>query len=297
MSKTNIQNILSPFLDICILEIDENGDIKDVVLNTKKTFTPKKAKNIYRLFTKEDQLRAERLLQLGLSQKKTFMELNPKYGLDEYVDVEVTTQNGKMYAGLRFFESRREREIEYDRRIEDFAQKAEIDELTGLLNRHGYWKRIKGVLNGEDPERQLGILMIDVDNLKGVNDKHGHDGGDRAISNISALIRESIRVRDIAVRYGGDEFVVVVEELTGKYSTAYGLAKRLNTQISNSKKTLTTVSIGVHIVRVGDFSEYANNEARLEAEWRDAVNVADKMAYKAKEKGKNRVECSENVRK
>ena len=291
-----IEDILSNFIDICILEIDEDANILKVVTNTKQKFKVSKAKTIYDLFSKDDTVRARRLLELGLSTKKTFMELNPKLGLEEYVDVDILTRSGKIYIGLRFFESRREREIEYDRRIEDFAQQAEVDELTGLLNRHGYWKRVKGVLSGDDPERMLGIIMVDIDDLKAVNDKYGHDGGDKAISEISNVIRESIRTRDVAVRYGGDEFVIVVEEMTGKYSTAYGLAKRLNTQISKSKKTLTTASIGVHVVSVGDFKEYVTNENMLEEEWVKAVKVADDMAYEAKKKGKDQVVASSKVK-
>ncbi|MCD4811874.1 GGDEF domain-containing protein [bacterium] len=293
----NIQQILSTFINICILEIDEDGNILNVVLNTKENFKPAKTKTLYDLFSKEDKIRAQKLLNQGLSKKKTFMTLKPKYAVEEYVDVEILTIEEKTFVGLKFLESRRKREIEYEKKVENLAQKAEIDELTGLLNRHGYWKRVKGILSGNDPERKLGILMIDIDNLKGINDELGHEGGDKAITQISKLIRDSIRTRDIAVRYGGDEFVIVVEEFTGKYSTAYGLAKRLHKQLSTSKKYLTTISIGVHIVKVGDFTKFVENEKKLEEQWKEAVKIADNMAYTAKEGGKNKIECSESVNK
>ena len=289
------ENILSTFIDICILEIDTQGNILEVQINSKEKFQPKKAKTIYDIFDKEDRQRIEKILELGITQRKTYLQLNPKYGLKEYADLEIVYKDEKVYAGIKFYNIQREREFE--KRVEDFAQQAEQDKLTGLLNRHGYWKYVKRLLEGKDPGRKLGIVMVDVDNLKGVNDSKGHIAGDQAIKEIGAIIKDTIRHRDIAVRYGGDEFIIIVEELTGKYSTSYGLAKRLHSQISKSKKTLTTASIGVHVVRVKDFSKYKNNEEQLQKEWNKAVKIADDMAYKAKRDGKDRVEYSKNVKR
>ena len=289
------QNILSTFLDICILEIDSQGNIINVEINTKEKFKPAKAKTIYDIFDKEDHQRIEKLLNLGVTQRKTYLQLNPKYGLKEYADLEVVYKDEKIYTAIKFYNIQREREFE--KRVEDFAQQAEQDKLTGLLNRHGYWKYVKRLLEGQDPGRKLGIVMVDVDNLKGVNDTQGHIAGDQAIMEIGAIIKDTIRHRDIAVRYGGDEFIIIVEEMTGKYSTAYGLAKRLHSQISKSKKTLTTASIGVHIVKIKDFSKYKNNEEKLQEEWNKVVKVADDMAYRAKQTGKNKVEYSKSVKR
>ena len=289
------QNILSTFLDICILEIDTQGNILKVEINTKEKFKPEKAKTIYDIFDKEDHQRIKKLLNLGVTQRKTYLQLNPKYGLKEYADLEVVYKEEKIYTAIKFYNIQREREFE--KRVEDFAQQAEQDKLTGLLNRHGYWKYVKRLLEGKDPGRKLGIVMVDVDNLKGVNDTEGHIAGDQAIREIGAIIKDTIRHRDIAVRYGGDEFIIIVEEMTGRYSTAYGLAKRLHSHISKSKKTLTTASIGVHIVKIKDFSKYKNNEEKLQEEWNKVVKIADDMAYKAKQAGKNRVEYSKSVKR
>ena len=287
------QNILSTFLDICILQIDSQGNIINVEINTKEKFKPNKAKTIYDIFDKKETERIEKLLNIGLSQRKTYLQLNSKYGLKEYADLEVVYKDEKIYTAIKFYNIQREKEFE--KRIEDFAQKAEEDKLTGLLNRHGYWKYVERVLKGKDPDRKIGIVMVDVDDLKGVNDSKGHIAGDQAIREIGSIIKDTIRHRDIAVRYGGDEFIIIVEELTGRYSTAYGLAKRLHSQISKSKKTLTTASIGVHVVKIKDFSKYKNNEEKLQKEWDKVVKVADDMAYRAKQAGKDRVECSKSV--
>ena len=117
------------------------------------------------------------------------------------MDVEIKTIEN-IYITLKFFTSNREKEIMHDRRVGEFAHMAELDPLTGLLNRYGYWERVKGLLNCGDPDRRLGILVVDMDNLKKINDEKGHSGGDKAINQIGGLISQSIRKRDIAVRYG-----------------------------------------------------------------------------------------------
>lgn len=83
------------------------------------------------------------------------------------------------------------------------------DSLTGLYNRN-YWEQlISGVLHRPIPKR-FTLIVIDVDNLKNLNDNKGHLAGDKAIRIVGQSIRESIRKRDIAFRYGGDEFFILL---------------------------------------------------------------------------------------
>lgn len=286
----NIQTILKHFLNITILKIDTDGNIEEVIFNTKEDFKPTKSSNIEDLFSVSDRIRINRLVRSGLNERKRYVQLASKYGVREYADIDMYVENGDIYIALKFFESDRERELMYDRRMEEIAEMAELDPLTGLLNRYGYWERIKYMLSCGDPERRLGIIFLDVDKLKEVNDTMGHKAGDKAISQISNLIADSIRKRDVAVRYGGDEFVIVVEELTGIKSTAVGLGKRLLRYIQKDKKKyLTTVSVGVHTVKVGDFEKYLEDEKKLRKCWDKAVDIADEMAYKAKQDGRNRL--------
>ena len=131
-------------------------------------------------------------------------------------------------------------------------------------------------------------MFIDIDKLKTINDTKGHKIGDKAISQISTLIAKSIRQRDIAVRYGGDEFIIVVEELSGSRSTAYGLAKRLIREINKTKgKYITTISIGVHIFKVGDVMKKGISDIALHRSWEEQVVKADNLAYEAKKGGRN----------
>ncbi len=83
------------------------------------------------------------------------------------------------------------------------------DSFTGLYNRN-YWEQlISGVLHRPIPKR-FTLIVIDVDNLKNLNDNKGHLAGDKAIRIVGKSIRESIRKQDIAIRYGGDEFFILL---------------------------------------------------------------------------------------
>jgi len=287
-------SLVSNFTEMTLFNVDDKGRIKKVILNTKEDFNTKGVKDIYDFLIREDIPRLETLLGLGLDGEKEYFRLKRQYNIEDYLDITVKTIGGEIYVGFKFFKSSREREIENEKRMRELDTAAHTDPMTKLLNRYGYWERVKAILNCGDPERKVGILMVDMDGLKRINDEKGHKEGDIAIRQISDLISTSIRTRDIAVRYGGDEFVIVVEELSGKKSTAHGLGNRFVRQINqHSKEYLTTVSIGVHIVQVGDFEKYLNDEKKLREVWDKALEIADEMAYKAKENGRNQVVFSQ----
>jgi diguanylate cyclase (GGDEF)-like protein len=295
MNQDKTISIVNLFTDMVVFQLDGEGAILKTVLNTKEGFDDSLASDIGDLFCIEDRERVERLFRMGVNDSKRYVKIASKFRSKDFADVEISSLDGDIFLALKFFDSDRQRELMYDRKIEEFAEMAELDPLTGLLNRYGYWERIKAMLNCDDPDRRLGILVVDIDHLKTVNDQKGHKAGDRAINQISNLISSSIRKRDVGVRYGGDEFVVVVEELSGSKSTAYGLAKRLLKTIKeNRERFLTTVSIGVHVMTIGDFEKCRTNEKSLRKCWDSHVEIADQMAYKAKEGGRNRVVFSGN---
>ncbi len=84
---------------------------------------------------------------------------------------------------------------------------AATDELTGLLNRRGLHDRLAALLSEPDP--QLVVAFIDLDNFKSINDRFGHGEGDRVLAELGEAIQRQVRNTDIVARYGGDEFVVV----------------------------------------------------------------------------------------
>lgn len=118
-----------------------------------------------------------------------------------------------------------------NRRIEEMAER---DGLTGLLN----LRTFKVVLHREhglrarDARGVYALLLVDLDDLKGLNDEHGHQAGNRAIAAVASAIQRAIRSTDVAARYGGDEFVVFLPEATAE--VAETVAKRVRNHVYSS---------------------------------------------------------------
>jgi diguanylate cyclase (GGDEF)-like protein len=117
------------------------------------------------------------------------------------------------------------------RRIEEMAER---DSLTGMLN----LRTFKGVLQREhglrarDGRGVYALLVVDVDDLKALNDEHGHPAGNRAITAVAGAIQRAIRSSDLAARYGGDEFAVFLPEATSE--VAETVAKRIRSHVYSS---------------------------------------------------------------
>ena len=162
------------------------------------------------------------------------------------------------------------------------------DGLTALFNR----KEIERGLNLECERAgrlggHLSVIMLDIDHFKKVNDTYGHPAGDEALRVVSGVIRRTIRKTDIAGRYGGEEFIILVPGVS--CDGAQKLAERLGAAIKaapipvNENRTITvTVSIGISC-----FSSEKNSLESL-------VKGADEALYQAKEAGRDRVCIAES---
>ncbi len=101
------------------------------------------------------------------------------------------------------------------RLISELHQLALVDELTGLRNRRGLGVVAELVLAmGDRSGSQVQVLFIDVDGMKQINDRHGHEAGDHALQQVAAAITDSLRSSDVAARIGGDEFAVLLSNAT-----------------------------------------------------------------------------------
>ena len=150
--------------------------------------------------------------------------------------------------------------------------RANTDPLTGLLNRRGMDIAVTGWLTRREP---FGVLLIDIDHFKQLNDSLGHAIGDQAIKLVSRSISESIRDSDVAGRWGGEEFLVICQESDPRQITAF--ANRLRLLIaerSDDSDTPLTVSVGVSL-----FPLYEHFEV--------TVSRADAALYAAKGAGRN----------
>lgn len=148
---------------------------------------------------------------------------------------------------------------------------AERDALTGLLNRNGY-ERITSYYSSND--EPIAFMIVDVDNFKEINDKYGHEQGDSVLRRIARVLKDSFRDTDYIVRFGGDEFIVI---MTGVGSQNTGVVSkkldRINEILSSGKeKPVVTVSIGVTLSKHG-FTE-------------ELLGKADAALYETKKNGK-----------
>lgn len=161
------------------------------------------------------------------------------------------------------------------------------DELTGLYTPRYYRSYIDNKFaDFEKYGEKLTLLMIDIDDFKKVNDRYGHMTGDSVLKDVSERILFSIRDNDLAFRYGGEEFVVILPstDIAGARHVAERMRENIAENIfeKGSLDLNITVSIGVSVC-----PDNANNA-------KDLMLTADQALYKAKKTGKNRVVISEN---
>ena len=107
-------------------------------------------------------------------------------------------------------------------RADEWEDLASIDGLTGLFNRRHFLELAESEWSRFDRyERPLSLVMIDIDRFKSINDRFGHDVGDRVIEHVASICREGKRASDIVARIGGEEFVMLLPETRGKALAVY----------------------------------------------------------------------------
>lgn len=193
-------------------------------------------------------------------------------------------------------ENSRSREVEEIERLN--AQNAKLltrneraarhDKLTGLLNR-GYLEKDaqRELRKARSSGGYLSVLFCDMDKLKRINDELGHDTGDRVLKQVGAALRTKLRAQDLIGRYGGDEFVVVLPNMTRE--TAYDRADQLVEAVRAVNEALpANMQVGLS-VGVTTYPFDAQDYASL-------VKVADQAMYLAKREGGNRVRTANDLR-
>ena len=164
-------------------------------------------------------------------------------------------------------------------------REAEVDALTGLANRRFIEERLNGLL-GEFAERgaRLAVIMLDVDHFKPLNDLAGHAAGDDILRFVGELLRGSLREGDVAIRYGGDEFAVVLLDVSGDHArdTAERLIRLFAQRVATMNlPTPVSLSAGVATLETAGACNGENLLAR-----------ADAALYQSKRAGRNTVHVS-----
>lgn len=167
---------------------------------------------------------------------------------------------------------------------EKFSDLSMIDPLTGLFNRRGLHNKLNYLINDPKPANHF-LLLLDIDHFKAYNDNYGHTMGDKALAAVAVAIRDAVRSRDIVVRYGGEEFLVLLIDIDE--ASALLAAERVRQAVLDLKiphmyneHVSTTVTLSVGIAYLAD----KNIDASLTA--------ADSALYQAKNQGRNAVKLA-----
>lgn len=159
--------------------------------------------------------------------------------------------------------------VEQEKRIHTLEEQAMTDELTGLLNRRGFYDAFLRELDRTERGHSAGglLIMIDLDNFKTINDIYGHAAGDAALRLVSRMLQNNSRVMDACARLGGDEFVLLLAntERDKALVRAQNLIKQLNSLslVWYGAELPIRASLGLKEYRTGDKPEDILGEADL----------------------------------
>lgn len=222
--------------------------------------------------------------------------LNPISQLDQAMDLiekgenpsKLIKRNGEGEVGrlIRRFmqmaqtilDSRRELEQKVQDRTAALERLTQIDPLTELYNRRGMTERMDEKINRANRENnQIGLLLLDIDWFKELNDTGGHAAGDDALKVVANVIKTTIRSYDLAARWGGDEFLILLQPADDQ--TVAQLAERLRSAIATYTFTKEKISISASIGGC-----LSSEGEQID----DLLQNADQALYKAKALGRNR---------
>ena len=172
--------------------------------------------------------------------------------------------------------------IEAKRLMDTLRESNLRDAMTGLHNRRFLEEYVETlVASTQRRKSQMTILMLDLDYFKMVNDTYGHDAGDTVLKALAKVLTQSVRASDMTIRYGGEEFLIIMQDTGGDMADL--AAEKIRAAVESLKVPLTgtvlqkTISIGI--------AEFPKDS---ETFWQ-TVKYADVALYHAKETGRNRV--------
>jgi diguanylate cyclase (GGDEF)-like protein len=205
------------------------------------------------------------------------LNLADKAGVDEF--------DGQDIALIELFGQLVGASIGNIRLFEKMQRQATTDGLTGLMNHKTFYEALERELwRSRRHGGTIALIMADIDNLKQINDVHGHRAGDKAIIEISRRIKECTRQIDLAARYGGDEFAIILPS-TG-LQDARIVCERIVEAVGRSPVLWQREQIPLSIsVGVGEYGADTNPE--------DITSRSDQALYVAKHSGKNTVRVFE----
>jgi len=167
-------------------------------------------------------------------------------------------------------------------------QRAETDALTGLPNMRAFNQAMaRHERQARRNETSFSVLMVDIDNLKTINDQHGHDVGNKAIRAVADAISQGVRSVDVVARYGGDEFIVLLPKASEAAASAAG--KRIMGYVKLAEIDADGNPVGISVsMGLATYPVMANEAESL-------LRNADKALYASKRAGRNRLSIYSEV--
>jgi diguanylate cyclase (GGDEF)-like protein/PAS domain S-box-containing protein len=193
----------------------------------------------------------------------------------------IRNKDGEIIGAVETF-SNNEQVIQTRRQVDELRQSAFTDPLTGIGNRRYLEEGIRAARAAADRGIGIaGLILIDIDNLKQVNDTYGHEVGDQILLMVVRTLKHSLRGTDLLGRWGGDEFIAIIQDVQ-KLDTLQDVAKKLCVMVENSRLDLEiarlsiTISIGATLVKMDETPE-------------NIFQRADQFLYKSKQAGRNQI--------
>lgn len=188
--------------------------------------------------------------------------------------------DGRITGAVEVF-SDNSRRLAEGQELEHLKELALVDPATEIRNRHFLEVSLASILKEVDRYNwPMGLLFVDIDRFKRINDSYGHESGDRVLKAVAQTLVRSVRAFDIVGRWGGEEFVLIVRNITEKNLAV--LAEKIRVLVAKSFLTLASAEVGV-TVSIGA-------TALLPGDTVDSVIArADRLMYKSKAAGRNRV--------
>lgn len=166
----------------------------------------------------------------------------------------------------------------FQKKNDELSEISIRDSLTGSYNRRFLYEHLEYRLgSGPYHQQHLGVLMMDLDHFKSINDTYGHNVGDEVLVAFTNAVQMTLRGSDILVRYGGEEFITLLHDVS--FESAQIIAERIRSAVSKlyfDNDIQLTVSIGLILAQPGDSAE-------------DLINKADQCLYRAKKAGRNQI--------
>ena len=168
------------------------------------------------------------------------------------------------------------------------SRKNVTDQLTGVYNR----KKLNALLQKYErtgTPADLGVVMMDIDYFKRYNDTYGHQAGDNVLKNVADVLKESVRKKDIVIRYGGEEFLILLNGVKAK--AAEDICQGIHTRLKERAIPHVASEVSEHVtMSMGLVFQKEKNGLVLEK----LIGKADECLYQSKEAGRNRLTVNEN---